>query len=96
VSDGYFKDSAGAASFCTAVSPETGSYLQGRDTVQGPATSQSAYRSELSGILSIQRLATLLQNSTILLMAQLKQRAMGCLLFDNPFPWPGDSDKTSV
>jgi hypothetical protein len=60
VSDGSFKDSSGAASFCI-VSPETGSYLQGSHTVQGPATSQSAYRSELSGILGIQRLATLLQ-----------------------------------
>jgi hypothetical protein len=60
VSDGSFKDSARAASFCIVL-PETGSYLQGSHTVQGPATSQSAYHSELSGILSIQRLVTLLQ-----------------------------------
>jgi hypothetical protein len=60
VSDGSFKDSAGAAAFCI-VSPKTGSYLQGSHTVQGPGTSQSAYHSELLGILGIQRLATLLQ-----------------------------------
>ncbi len=59
VSDGSFKDSAGAAAFCI-VSPETGSYVQGCHTVQGPGKSQSAYRSELSGILGIQHLATLL------------------------------------
>jgi hypothetical protein len=59
VSDGSFKDSTGAAAFCI-VSPETGSYLQGCHTVQGPGKSQSACRSELSGILGIQRLATLL------------------------------------
>jgi hypothetical protein len=60
VSNGSFKDSLGAAAFCI-VSPETGSYVQGCHTVQGSGKSQSAYRSELSGILGIQRLATLLQ-----------------------------------
>jgi hypothetical protein len=60
VSDGSFKDWSGAAAFCI-VSPETGSYVQGCHTVQGPGKSPSAYRSELSGILGIQRLATLLQ-----------------------------------
>jgi hypothetical protein len=61
VSDGSFKDSSGAAAFCI-VSPETGSlYIQGYHTVQGHGKSQSASRSELSGILGIQRLATLLQ-----------------------------------
>jgi hypothetical protein len=60
VSDGSFKDSSGAAASCI-VSPETGSYVQGCHTVQGPDKSQGAYCSELSGILGIQRLATLLQ-----------------------------------
>jgi hypothetical protein len=41
VSDGSFKDTAGAAAFCIVL-PETGSYLQGSHTVPGPATSQSA------------------------------------------------------
>jgi hypothetical protein len=55
VSDGSFKDSSGAAAFCI-VCPETGSYVQGCHTVQGPGKSQSAYCSELSGILGIQHL----------------------------------------
>jgi hypothetical protein len=60
VSDGSFKDSSGAAAFCL-VSPETGSYIQGCHSVPGSGHVQSAYRSELSGILGIQRLVTLVQ-----------------------------------
>jgi hypothetical protein len=59
ISDGSFKDSRGAAGF-TIMCPDTGSHYTGCHTVQGPASANSAYRSELSGILGIQTLARLL------------------------------------
>ena len=59
ISDGSFKDLSGAAGF-SIVCRKTGSSLTGRHTVQGPACAQSAYRSELSGILGVQKLVQLL------------------------------------
>jgi hypothetical protein len=59
ISDGSYKDCRGAAGF-SIICRLTGASLTGRHTVQGPAGAQSAYRSELSGILGIQKLVQLL------------------------------------
>jgi hypothetical protein len=59
VSDGSFKDKSGATAF-TSTCPVTKASYTGKHTVQGPPTSNSAYRCELSGILGIITLVNLL------------------------------------
>jgi hypothetical protein len=59
ISDGSFKNQSGAAGF-SIICPKTESSYTAKHTVQGPSTANSAYRSELSGILGILTLANLL------------------------------------
>ena len=59
ISDGSFNDRKGAAGF-RVICRKTGTSLTGRHSVQGSSAAQSAYRSELSGILGIQTLVRLL------------------------------------
>jgi hypothetical protein len=59
ISDGSFKDKSGTAAF-TIMCPVTKASYTGKHTVQCPSTSNSAYRSELSGILGIITLVNLL------------------------------------
>ena len=59
ISDGSFKGSRGAAGF-TITCPRTAAAYTGKHTVQGPSTANSAYRSELSGLLGILTLVDLL------------------------------------
>jgi hypothetical protein len=60
ISDGSFKDKGGAAGL-SILCRNTGTSLTGRHTAQGPADTQSAYQSDLSGILGIQTLVRLLE-----------------------------------